>query len=122
MTMKRLVLSVFALFVSVAPPSTHAQQKIVIKIGTIAPEGSTWHDVLLKIRQEWRELSQTRVELRIYAGGDHRHVAQITFGIGIVEHLSEGNRVRRVEADNARAQWPVVGICRGDSRGQDERD
>jgi len=46
-----------------------AQSKIIIKIGTIAPEGSTWHDVLLKIRQEWRKASEGRVELRIYAGG-----------------------------------------------------
>lgn len=49
--------------------SAEAQAKIVIKIGTIAPEGSTWHDVLLKIRQEWRRVSNDRVELRVYAGG-----------------------------------------------------
>ena len=53
----------------VQPCTASAQGKILIKIGTIAPEGSTWHDVLLKIRQEWRRLSSDRVELRVYAGG-----------------------------------------------------
>jgi TRAP-type C4-dicarboxylate transport system substrate-binding protein len=44
-----------------------AQQ--VIKLGTIAPEGSAWHDGLLRIRQAWRDGSDGKVELRIYAGG-----------------------------------------------------
>ncbi|MCI0351983.1 MAG: TRAP transporter substrate-binding protein DctP, partial [Acidobacteriales bacterium] len=35
----------------------------------MAPEGSTWHDVLLQIRQDWRKISNGEVELRIYAGG-----------------------------------------------------
>jgi TRAP-type C4-dicarboxylate transport system substrate-binding protein len=43
--------------------------KLVIKTGTIAPEGSVWHDALLEIRQRWSKLSDGTVELRIYAGG-----------------------------------------------------
>ena len=46
---------------------SHAQT--VIKLGTIAPEGSVWHDALLEVRQHWREHSDGDVELRIYAGG-----------------------------------------------------
>jgi TRAP-type C4-dicarboxylate transport system substrate-binding protein len=49
--------------------SAAAQKNIVIKVGTIAPEGSTWHDALLRIRQQWQSLSGGTVELRIYAGG-----------------------------------------------------
>lgn len=41
----------------------------VIKLGTIAPEGSPWHEALLKLDQRWREISGGRVSLRIYAGG-----------------------------------------------------
>ncbi len=43
--------------------------QVVIKLGTVAPEGSAWHDALLKIRQQWRDISHGEVELRIYAGG-----------------------------------------------------
>jgi TRAP-type C4-dicarboxylate transport system substrate-binding protein len=46
-----------------------AAAQVVIKLGTIAPEGSIWHDVLLATRDEWRKISNGKVELRIYAGG-----------------------------------------------------
>ncbi len=42
---------------------------VVVKLGTLAPEGSVWHDALLQIRQEWRDITDGEVELRIYAGG-----------------------------------------------------
>jgi len=41
----------------------------VIKLGTVAPEGSIWHDALLEMRDQWRTISAGEVELRIYAGG-----------------------------------------------------
>jgi TRAP-type transport system periplasmic protein len=41
----------------------------VIKLGTIAPEGSIWHDVMLETRQQWQAISNGEIELRIYAGG-----------------------------------------------------
>lgn len=41
----------------------------VIKLGTIAPEGSVWYDALLSLSQRWRKISGGAVELRIYPGG-----------------------------------------------------
>lgn len=41
----------------------------VIKLGTVAPEGSPWHDALLEIGQEWKEVSNGRVKMQIYPGG-----------------------------------------------------
>lgn len=46
-----------------------AQAQVVIKLGTVAPEGSVWHDGLVHMRQQWRDASGGQVELRIYAGG-----------------------------------------------------
>lgn len=46
-----------------------AYAQTVVKLGTVAPEQSVWHDALLRIAQDWREISNGRVELRIYAGG-----------------------------------------------------
>jgi len=60
------VLLTFVLFLQL--PATSMAQ-VVIKLGTVAPEGSAWHDALLKIRQQWRDISHGEVELRIYAGG-----------------------------------------------------
>ncbi len=52
------------LVLGVAP--THA---LVIKLGTVAPEGSPWHDAMLETAQEWKALSNGKVTVRIYAGG-----------------------------------------------------
>lgn len=41
----------------------------VIKLGTVAPEGSPWHDTLLEVAQKWKDLSNGSVTVRIYAGG-----------------------------------------------------
>ena len=40
----------------------------VIKLGTVAPEGSPWHDAMLETAQKWKELSGGRVTVRIYPG------------------------------------------------------
>ncbi len=40
-----------------------------IKMGTVAPEGSPWHEALLEMGQEWKEISGGKVKLRIYPGG-----------------------------------------------------
>ncbi|HET6439630.1 MAG TPA: TRAP transporter substrate-binding protein DctP, partial [Anaeromyxobacter sp.] len=44
-------------------------QGITIKLGTLAPQGSTWYDLLREMGQRWEEVSQGQVKLRIYAGG-----------------------------------------------------
>ncbi len=41
----------------------------VIKMGTLAPEGSVWHDVLRDMAEEWKEISNGAIEVRIYPGG-----------------------------------------------------
>ena len=41
----------------------------VIKLATIAPEGSSWHRVLLDMGEEWKMVSGGAVVLRIYPGG-----------------------------------------------------
>jgi len=40
----------------------------VIKLGTVAPEGSPWHEAMLEVAQKWKELSNGKVTLRVYAG------------------------------------------------------
>lgn len=44
-------------------------QEIVIKLGTMAPAGSPWHNLLKEMGQRWKEVSGGRVVLRIYPGG-----------------------------------------------------
>ncbi len=51
-----------------AAPGAFAQQ-VTIKLGTLAPEGSTFHNRLKEIGQKWKEASGGRVKLHIYPGG-----------------------------------------------------
>jgi TRAP-type C4-dicarboxylate transport system substrate-binding protein len=64
--MSHKLLSVFLLIASLAPATA---QQTVIKMGTLAPDGSPWHQVLQQMGDRWRKISGGKVKLTIYAGG-----------------------------------------------------
>jgi TRAP-type C4-dicarboxylate transport system substrate-binding protein len=49
--------------------TTARAQPVTLKLGTLAPQGSTWHDLLREMGQKWEQASGGNVKLRIYAGG-----------------------------------------------------
>src|SRR3954468_23674129 len=55
------------LLLSLAAPA--GAQEVVIKLGTLAPNGSTWHTLLKEMGQKWEQASGGKVKLRIYPGG-----------------------------------------------------
>ena len=63
-------------------------QTTVIKMGTIAPDGSPWHQILLDIGEKWRQSSGGRIKLIVYAGG------KLGDEPGLVDKL----RVRQIQA------------------------
>jgi len=44
-------------------------RKVVVKMATLAPEGTDVHGMLLEIGQEWKEITKGSVRLKIYPGG-----------------------------------------------------
>lgn len=44
-------------------------QTVVIKLGTMVPEGSAWHEIVQAMGQEWKKISNGQVTLKIYPGG-----------------------------------------------------
>ena len=44
-------------------------RKTVVKLATLAPEGTEWHGMLIEMGQEWRKTSKKSVQLRVYPGG-----------------------------------------------------
>lgn len=62
--LRLLILSVVLFSASEAP-----SQQVAIKLGTLAPSGSPWHDVLKAMGERWREASNGRVQLTIFPGG-----------------------------------------------------
>ncbi len=51
-----------------AAPAARAQP-VLIKMGTVAPDGSPWHQILQQMGQDWNKISGGKVTLRIYPGG-----------------------------------------------------
>lgn len=46
-----------------------AQARVLVKMGTLAPDGSIWDEILNEMGAEWREATEGEVALRIYPGG-----------------------------------------------------
>ena len=44
-------------------------QPIRIRIGTVAPQDSPWHETLKQLRQDWHRISKGAVRVQIYPGG-----------------------------------------------------
>ncbi len=49
--------------------SVLSARKSLIKLATLAPEGTEWHGMLLEMGQEWSSVSKGSVKLRVYPGG-----------------------------------------------------
>ena len=60
-----LILFSFILIVG----SASAQKRIKVKMATLAPKGSPWHEVLEKMGREWREITNGRLRMKIYPDG-----------------------------------------------------
>jgi TRAP-type transport system periplasmic protein len=76
---KKLLLA--AVVAALAPPVR--AEPIVIKLGTLAPQGSSWHDILKDLAQRWEQASGGQVKLRIYAGGAQGSEGDMVRKLGI---------------------------------------
>jgi TRAP-type C4-dicarboxylate transport system substrate-binding protein len=68
MSVKKLMTLAFAFGLAVMLPAA-ARADVVIKLGTLAPNGSTWHTLLKEMGQKWEQASGGKVKLRVYPGG-----------------------------------------------------
>ena len=86
-------------------------QRTVIKMGTLAPEGTAWHDVLLQMKQDWSRLSDGKVVLRIYANGalgdEYTMIRKMRIGQLQAVALS-GNGLSRIDPSISCLQIPLM--------------
>ena len=54
---------------ALALAASTASAEVTVKLGTLAPNGSTWHKLLQEMAERWSQASNGQVKLRIYAGG-----------------------------------------------------
>lgn len=60
-----------------------AQAQVTIKLGTLAPQGSTWHELLKELAQRWEQASGGKVKVKVYAGGVQGGEGDMVRKIGI---------------------------------------
>ena len=91
MTITRLICAtVLACAALLVRPVDAQSPVILVKIATIAPDGSPWHDVLVELAERWRAVSQGGVQVKIYAGGTHGDEAELVrkVRIGLLQGAS----------------------------------
>ncbi len=64
-----LFLFLTLLFLSILNPVPASAEKVILKIGTLAPEGSTWVKTFRDINQELGQKTGDQVAIRIFPGG-----------------------------------------------------
>lgn len=65
-----IVIAVLALAaVALAASRAAADGPILIKMATVIPEGSSWHQIMREMGEKWKKAPGGGVTLRIYAGG-----------------------------------------------------
>ena len=62
-----------------------ARGEVVVKLGTLAPQGSSWHEILKEMAAAWSAASAGEVKLRIYAGGVQGSEGDMTRKLGIAQ-------------------------------------
>lgn len=67
----------------VIPGGAAADGPVVLKLATLAPAGSAWHDLLRELAQEWEATSGGQVRLRIYAGGAQGSEGEVIRKLGV---------------------------------------
>jgi TRAP-type C4-dicarboxylate transport system substrate-binding protein len=68
-------------------------EKVTIKLGTLAPQGSTWHALLKELAEKWEQASNGEVKLKIYAGGTQGNEGDMVrkLGVGQLQAASISN-------------------------------
>lgn len=60
-----------------------ARAEVTIKLATLAPTGSAWHDLLRELGRRWEEASDGQVRLKVYAGGTQGSEGEAIRKLGI---------------------------------------
>ena len=61
--------AILAITATLDPASAQRRRANKVKLGTIAPKNSVYHEVLMRMRQSWRDISGGAVDLTVYPGG-----------------------------------------------------
>ena len=81
--MRAAVLAALALGAAGPAGAQEGRATVTLKLATLAPAGSAWHDLLRELGQRWEAVSDGQVRLRIYAGGAQGSEGEVIRKLGI---------------------------------------
>jgi TRAP-type C4-dicarboxylate transport system substrate-binding protein len=64
-----LSLALAALVTGLFAPVQSAQAEVTVKLATLAPEGTVWYRAVRNLADQWSEISNGEVKVKIYPGG-----------------------------------------------------
>jgi TRAP-type transport system periplasmic protein len=72
-----------ALLAAAAASPARAEPVVTIKLATLAPSGSAWHDLLKELGQAWERASDGQVKVKVYPGGAQGSEGEMVRKLGI---------------------------------------
>jgi len=64
-----LLLVVPAVLAAWLDTAARAQAPVIVRMATLVPDGSTWHQILMEAADQWKQASGGRVVVRLFPGG-----------------------------------------------------
>jgi len=105
------VVLLVAVVATIWSPTVLEARKVRLRMGTMVPRGSPWHETLLYIRQEWRRLSDGTVDLIVIADGqlgdEVEMVRKMRAGVIHAVALSSGG-LSRIDTSILALQVPMM--------------
>lgn len=103
--MVRVALLCFLLCLSLSAQTT------IIRLGTLVPKGSRWHQILLSMGDDWKKASNGKIDLKIYPGGEQGDEPEMVQKLRIKELQAvalSGAGLSGIDADVAALQLPLM--------------
>jgi TRAP-type transport system periplasmic protein len=60
-----------------------AQAQVTLKLATLAPSGSAWHELLRQLGREWEQASDGQVKLKVFPGGTQGSEGEMIRKLGV---------------------------------------
>jgi len=86
-------------------------QTIVIRLGTLAPRNSRWHQLILEMGDKWKKASGGKVELKVYPGGEQGDEPEMVQKMRIKSLQAvaiSGAGLSGIDASSAALQIPMM--------------
>jgi len=86
-------------------------QTTIVRLGTLAPRNSRWHQLILDMGEKWKKASGGKVELKVYPGGEQGDEPEMVqkMRIGALQAVAiSGAGLSGIDGSDAALQIPMM--------------